>query len=206
MARQPVPSSQQQHIMILIEEPLTVQTYLQLFADGCPEKFRPRICPHCLTQVLLHRHGKYNRHAYTPDGQSRLPIYRFICPNPNCRKTTALLPSFLKEHHQISLDLQEKVIRQQAEGKTLVQLSEELEVPGGPFSEKTIWRWIRTWNKDLVNYVSVVWKFILEFIPHLQLPVGTNKPRQEWGWLFYAWDQLKAKFPRIAVGSMLSWL
>ena len=67
MACQPVPSSQQQHIMILIEEPLTVQTYLQLFADGCPEKFRPRICPHCLTQIMLHRHGKYNRHAYTSE-------------------------------------------------------------------------------------------------------------------------------------------
>ncbi|ABO50615.1 Type II secretory pathway component ExeA (predicted ATPase)-like protein [Desulforamulus reducens MI-1] len=75
---------------------------------------------------MLHRHGKYNRHAYTPEDQSHIPIYRFICPNPNCRKTTALLPAFLKEHHPISFDIQEKVIRQQAEGKTLVQLSGEL--------------------------------------------------------------------------------
>ncbi|WP_198006920.1 hypothetical protein [Desulforamulus reducens] len=126
MAHQPVPSSQNQHIMILIEEHLTVETYLQLFANGCPEHLRPQVCPHCLIQVMLHRHGKYNRHAYTPEDQSHIPIYRFICPNPNCRKTTALLPAFLKEHHPISFDIQEKVIRQQAKGKTLVQLSGEL--------------------------------------------------------------------------------
>ncbi|ABO50542.1 hypothetical protein Dred_2025 [Desulforamulus reducens MI-1] len=79
MASQPVPSSQNQHIMILIEEYLTVETYLQLFSDGCPEKFRPRVCPHCLIQVMLHRHGTYYRYAYTPEGQSHIPIYRFIC-------------------------------------------------------------------------------------------------------------------------------
>lgn len=192
MARPPSPPSLKNTEMILLETPLTVQSYLELFADGCPENLRPVECPSCKAMRKLHRHGHYKRMVFTLEEAYSIPIFRFKCPI--CGKTTSLLPPFIGEKEQTAWEVQEEVMRKQTKGQSLTQVAGELTAAGGPYSEKSLWRWTTRWNRLLRDSGNIFWTQILRVLPHIQLPVGKMKPRTEWGWLFKIWDQVKAEF------------
>ena len=183
--------------MILPEGNWTVQSYIEGFINGCPHHLRPMVCPHCLTAVMLHKHGSFKRTVYTLLDVSIVSICRFICPIDTCRKTTSLLPNFVIEHHQVAWEVKEEVIRLQLSGVALAKISEDLETSAGTFSEKTLWRWSKAILGDLRDLSSEVWQIILEKLPHINIPVGPSKPVQECAWLFKTWAQVRSKIPEL---------
>jgi len=196
--------------MIIREEIWSVQDYIEAFMNGCPNHIRPMICPHCLAQVMLHKHGNFKRSVFTLLKEFIIVIYRFKCPILECQKTTSLLPSFVDEHHQVAWGIKDEVIRRQSSGIALVNVAENLETPAGKFSEKTLWRWSRAFREDMgedvQEFLSKEWTFVLEQLPHMVLPVGESKPDREWAWLFRAWDQVREFLPeRFGLG-ILEWL
>ena len=191
--------------MIVIQAAMNVETYLELFKDGCPDSLRPMVCLHCQGQLMLHRHGHYERMVYFLDKQFLIVVYRFKCPN--CNHADGLLPSFVGKNQQAAWDIQETVLREQAAGASLADVAENLDdVPGGPYAEKTLWHWVSRWSKELPRWTPAVWAFVLERIPHAKIPVGAKKTRQEWAWLFDAWDQMRAKAPGLQGENLLQWL
>lgn len=196
--------------MIIKGKVWTVQDYIEAFIFGCPENIRPMICPHCLAQVMLHKHGNFERSVFTLLKVFIIVIYRFKCPILECQKTTSLLPSFVAEHHQVAWEIKDEVIRQQSSGIALANVAETLKTSAGKFSEKTLWRWSRAFREDMgadvQEFLSKEWQFVLQKLPHMILPVGESKPNREWAWLFRAWDQVRAFSPeRFGLG-ILEWL
>jgi predicted nucleic acid-binding Zn ribbon protein len=141
--------------------------------------------------------------VYTLTEAYQIPIYRFKCPA--CGKTTGLLPSFIGKNERVAWDVQEQAVKQQATGRSLAQVADTLRASGGPYSDKSLWRWASGWNKRLKDLGPVVWEHVLSFVPHLQIPVGTAKPHSEWGWLFNIWDQMMEMYPQSTAESLMNW-
>ena len=177
--------------MIILREHVTVEKYIESFAAGCPESLKPTVCPSCGYEGKLHRHGRYLRKLFMVGGEFEIPIYRFKCPC--CKKAVGLLPSFVCEGSQIGLSIHEEVLRKRSEGESLVKIENTLIVAGGPYSERTLWRWTRMWDIKLRIAAAGLWKYILTSMPHLTLLVGKLLPRDEWGHLFSAFKQLREK-------------
>lgn len=190
--------------MSLTEELWTVQSYIDVFIDGCPNHLRPRVCPHCFEKVMLHKHGSFERTVYTLFEVFIISIFRFKCIK--CGRTTSLFPNFVKEHHQVAWDVKEEVIRQQLSGVALVKIAEDLVTSAGKFSEKTLWRWSKAIRGELRDSSSEQWQVILEKLPHVEIHVGPSKPVHEWAWLFRAWEQLRSTIPTYLNIGLLAWL
>lgn len=190
--------------MSLPEEIWTVQLYIEDFSDGCPNHLRPTVCPHCKANVILHKHGSFQRTVYTLLEAFIISIFRFKCSE--CGKATSFLPNFVKEHHQVAWEVKEEVIRQQSTGVSLVKIAEDLVTSAGKLSEKTLWRWCKAIREDLKDVSFEVWMAILEWFPHIEIPVGPSKPEQEWAWLFRSWDQMRAKIPQYRFRGLLTWI
>jgi hypothetical protein len=186
---------------IILEEIWTVQTYIVMFAAGCPEQYRPCQCSFCGTDRKQHHHSHYSRTVYALMEAYLITVYRFQCSV--CGKTQGLLPSFVGSHQPVAFDVQEQAVKQHSEGMSLAEIAESLTAAGSPYCEKTIWRWTSCWHERLENLGSVVWEQALKLCPHLEFPKGASKPHSEWGWLFIAWDQVKAAHP---IENLLSWL
>lgn len=124
-------------------------------------------------------------------GEFEIAIYRFKCPC--CKRVVGLLPPFVRKSSQVGLCVEEEVLRKRSEGESLVKLASTLVASGGPYSERTLWRWTTIWDQKLARVASTLWKYILTSMPHLILPVGKCKPRDEWGHLFSAFKQLGEK-------------
>lgn len=59
-------------------------------------------CYDCGYTGLLWRHGFYERNVITFNNLFSIFIQRYRCPNPNCKKTVSLLPSFVLPYYQYS--------------------------------------------------------------------------------------------------------
>ncbi len=192
--------------MILIEELWTVQSYIELFIDGCPKRMRPMVCPHCLAEVMLHKHGSFKRTVYFLSDTAIVPFFRFKCPIDTCNKTTSLLPNFAFEHNQVAWEVKEEVIRQQLSGVAMAKISEDLKTLAGTFSEKTLWRWSKAILGDLRDLSSELWQVILEKLPHVEIPVGPSKLAQECTWLFKSWAHVRSLIPKYMSKGLLNLL
>jgi hypothetical protein len=102
----------------------------------------------------------------------------------------------------VTFDVQEQALRQHSLGAPLVEIAESLKAAGGPYCEKTIWRWTSRWNKRLKAMGSLAWQQALRILPHLEIPTGSAKPSTEWGWLLDAWAQVRNEH---TIESILSW-
>ncbi len=190
--------------MILTEELWTVQSYIELFSEGCPTNLRPTICPHCQEAVMLHKHGSFKRTVYTLLEEFIISIYRFKCIE--CGRATSLLPNFVMEHHQVAWVVKEEVVRQQLSGVALAKISEDLDTSAGKFSEKTLWRWTKAIRDEIRDSSSELWRVILEKLPHVEIPVGPSKPVREQAWLFRTWEQVRSMVPGYRNIGLLAWL
>ena len=124
---------------------------------------------------MLHRHGHYERTVYFLDNQFLIVVYRFKCPE--CSHADGLLPSFVGKNQQAAWDIQETVLREQAAGASLADVAEKFDdVPGGPYTEKTLWRWVSRWGRELPQWISAAWAFLLKRIPHAKIRVGAKNP------------------------------
>ena len=121
-------------------------------------------------------------------GEFIIPIYRFKCSN--CRKTTSLRPIFAAKGSQIALDVHQEVLEKRVVGVSLSEAACILTVPGSPFSERTIGRWVRFWDGRLKISLARIWNAVLTRLPHLAIPKGRHKPNDEWGYLLPLWKSV----------------
>lgn len=193
--------------IIIMEWNEDVECYLDMVTEGgIPEKDRPRCCPHCgQSHQLLHRHGHFHRKVFTLEKEWTIPIFRFFCPIPECKRTVNLIPTFVKKHQQVALDIQEQVIQAHDNGVSLADVAEQTEsLPGGGYSEKTLWRWKKGWKIQLSTYEDHVWEWILERIPHVGLP--QSQVHSTWGWFCQVWQQIQQHVPSCKNIHFLHWL
>ena len=121
-------------------------------------------------------------------GEFILPVYRFKCSN--CRKSTSLRPIFAAKGSQIALDIHQEVLEKRADGVSLSEAALMLTVPGSPFSERTLGRWVRFWDGRLKMSLARIWNTVLTRLPHLAIPKGRHKPKDEWGYLLPLWKRV----------------
>jgi hypothetical protein len=174
-----------------------VQYYLTviLALGGIPEEDRPKRCSNCGQEHrLLHRHGHFPRTVITLITSYVIPIYRFYCPL--CESASSVIPDFVEKHHQVDLEMKEQIIEQNENGTSLADLAEQSDVlPGGPYSEKTFWRWTVTWDKRLHQVQPRLWIWLLERLPHFHLWKGQARPGSDWGWFLKLWKHARLLLP-----------
>ena len=175
---------------------------MKLIEEGCPEELRPTFCQHCHSRAKLHKHGKYKRAIITLKRLQEITIFRFRCPF--CHKTCSVLPSFLRHNHIAALDVQEQVTLRRLQGTSLRKISEQLPAQLA-FSEKTLWRWKKYWEKRLDGLRSAFWPIVLAHCPHLLLPRGSEVPGGSWAWFFWVWNKTWRQWTDKPVGAF-QWL
>lgn len=182
----------------------SVKAYLESIENGCPEDWRPTRCRHCESQGKFHRHGHFPRKLFTLLAVLEIIIFRFKCTS--CGRTFGLFPPFLVPHQGAALDVQEQVVQQLDNGRSLQSVSESLNLPTEPYSEKTLWRWKKRWDRLRDPLEPSFWRQVLGWFPHLSLPRGEEKPRTGWGWIFSVWVEIRHRLtPETDVGCF-QWL
>jgi len=181
-----------------------VKHYLSLIKNGCPEAWRPTRCRHCEAEAGFHRHGHYTRMVYTLEEALKIIIFRFRCTT--CRKTFGLLPSFLTPYRTAALDVQERVVRELDSGLSVRIVADGLSLPTQPYSEKSLWRWKKDWDRLREAVEPSFWNAALSRFPHLKLPRGSGIPRTGWGWLFWVWEMVRAQLTDKPGTGCLQWL
>ena len=115
-----------------------------LFSD--PERYRPEACPHCGMGGLW-SHGCYTRKSDRPpsgDGrQNPIPIPRFRCRNPRCRRTCSRLPACIPPRRWYLWVVQQVVLAWVLSGGSLRAAAGVFAPLRGP-ARSTIRRW-RNW-------------------------------------------------------------
>lgn len=175
-----------------------VKTYLMMVLNGCPKEWRPTICQHCAAEVGFHRHGHYSRMLYTLEEVLEIFIFRFRCKS--CKKTFSLLPAFVERYQSVAVDVKEQVISELDRGTPLRVVAEQLDLPTESYSEKSLWRWKKKWDRLLKAVEPAFWTSVLAVVPHVHLPRGSKSPRSSWRWLFLAWNLVRGYFtgnPRV---------
>lgn len=164
-----------------------VNAYLVLCGNGVPEVDRPRGCSHCGADTMPHRHGKFMRVLFSLTEEIVIPIFRFLCTQ--CRKTMSVIPSFVERHHQVAVEIKEELILRREEGESIAEIASKSNVyPGGPYSEKTLWRWTVRWNERLKIHEGQVWSYLLQRCPMPSLP---RERTSLWQALFVSWRRFK---------------
>jgi len=181
-----------------------VKTYIAMVLNGCPKKWRPTVCRHCGAAEGFHRHDDYSRMLYTFEEVLEILIVRFKCKA--CNRTFGLLPSFVERYQSVAVDVKEQVISELDNGVPLRVVAEQLNLPTQPYSEKSLWRWKKKWDRILNVLESVFWQTVLSRVPHLHLPRGSQSPRSSWGWLFLAWEAARGHFTDSLKVGCLQWL
>ena len=131
-------------------------------------------------------------------------IFRFKCKA--CNRTFGLLPSFVERYQSVAVDVKEQVISELDNGVPLRVVAEQLDLPTQPYSEKSLWRWKKKWDRLLNVLEPFFWQTVLSRIPHLHLPRGSQSPRSSWRWFFLAWDVVRGNFTDSLKVGCLQWL
>jgi hypothetical protein len=101
----------------------------------------------------------------------------------------SVIPSFVERNHQVAIEVKEDLIRQHEESQSLAEIASKSKVyPGGPYSEKTLWRWTVRWNERLKIHEGQAWSYLLQRCPSPPLP---RERKSLWQALFQGWDQRK---------------
>ena len=181
-----------------------VKAYLLKILNGCPKEWRPILCRHCEAEAEFHRHGHYSRMLYTFEAAFEIVIFRFKCTT--CGKTFGLLPSFVERYRTTAVEIQEHVVSELDNGVPLRVVAGKLVLPTQPYSEKSLWRWKKKWDRVRDVLEPAFWKRVLTHVPHLRLPRGNESPRTCWGWLFLTWDKVRNYFTDNPGIGCLQWL
>jgi len=108
----------------------------------------------------------------------------------------SVIPDFVEKHHQVNLEMKEQILEKNDTGTSLAVLAEQSEVlPGGPYSEKTFWRWTVTWDDRLDQHQPGLWVWLLDRLPHVHLWKGQACPQSDWGWFLKLWKQARLLLP-----------
>lgn len=175
-----------------------VKSYLHFCENPDFALLRPSECSHCQHPVL-HRHGTYHRDVDTLEGIYRIPVFRFLCARPACRKTKSVLPSFVGRHQRATWDVQEFAVAACEDGWTLEQVAEKLSNLGCIDSVWTVLRWKLKWLQILLENEGALWVLALSLFPSLCIPVGAERPSSRFQWFTYLWEQIASLRMKIGV-------
>jgi hypothetical protein len=138
-----------------------VKSYLLDVADSSLETERPSCCVYCHTKRIPHRHGQFKRWLNTLTERILLPVFRFLCPD--CKRTMSVLPLFAEPYHQDAVEVKEEVITSAETGESTPALAaRSIRFAGGPYSEKTIRRWLCTWRQRFIRHQDRLWALFLQ--------------------------------------------
>lgn len=172
-------------MFIVVDAANLVKAYLKRMEAGLPEAERPRRCGRCASPRRPHRHGQFWRTVFTRRQRWTIPVLRFRCPD--CSQTMSLPPDFVEPHHQTAVDVKEEVIRQSCEGRSLAEIaSRPPSMTGGHYGEKTLWRWLRTWENRRARQEARLWSLLL--FRGLDEPLPRER-KSAWAALLVVWSQ-----------------
>lgn len=99
-----------------------------------------------------------------------------------------MIPLFVESHHQSAVDVKEVVVRSGEDGSSLtVMATESVTFAGGPYAEKTIWRWQQCWKRRRDRIHEQIWRTILHDGIDIHLP---RERCSAWKALWMAWSRL----------------
>lgn len=168
-----------------------VQSYMQCCEAPDLDAIRPPECQHCCGHTVLHSHGKYTRRVWSEEQEWRLPVFRFICAKPECKRTCSVLPSFVGRYERFSWDAQESVCTKVDEQHTLEEGS--IPAPVGPLSARTVWRWVKRWRTYMDELEERFWQFVISLHPAVYIPRGQARPARRLRYWQSIWAQLTPK-------------
>lgn len=183
-------SPMQERVLPLWQQDVT--HYLeQVGTHGLPEEDRPGQYPQCRQcERTPHRHSHFERWVVTLSHRVQICIFRFRCPV--CGYVFSVIPAFLEPYQPIALDVQEDLVDAVQQGQTIEAVAEASEsLPGGGVAERTIARWVRSWNERLSQVESGLWRWLLERTPHLTLSHAPSL----WNTLRHAWQAIPERIP-----------
>lgn len=83
----------------------------------------------------------------------------------------SVIPDIVEAHHQTSVEVKEEVTRSAEEGQSIPAITLRSEIfAGGPYSEKTLWRWIRSWRRRVQRHQNRIWAMLLHTGMDNELP------------------------------------
>lgn len=83
----------------------------------------------------------------------------------------SVIPDIVEAHHQTTIEVKEEVIRSVEEGESVPAVAVRSHTfIGGPYSEKTLRRWIRSWRLRLMRHQDRLWAMLLHTGMDSELP------------------------------------
>lgn len=118
----------------------------------------------CGATGLLQHHGHYVRYLKFPEGKVALTISRLICVH--CRRTHAILPSFIVPYSQHSIADQVVIIRFGENGMTPFEIVQKLENPviDEANAASIISRFNRFWQQRLLSRGASVFELLEKLV------------------------------------------
>ncbi|WP_281884142.1 hypothetical protein [Paenibacillus sp. YYML68] len=99
------------------------------------------------------------------------------------------MPSFVERYHQTAIDVKEAIVLAGEDGLSLSEIAAESQAyAGGPYAEKTLWRWRRCWEQRRIAQEARVWATLFHEGMDEALP---RERRSAWKALWAAWRQLE---------------
>jgi hypothetical protein len=126
---------------------------------------------YCKANRKPHRHGQFKRWVNTFTARILLPVFRFLCSA--CKRTMSILPPFVEPYHQDAIEVKEEVVTSAEVGESTPSIVvRSSQFAGGPYSEKTIRRWLGTWRQRFIRHQDRLWALLLHAGLDEELPRG----------------------------------
>ena len=151
-----------------------VYAYLEFCEHPDLSRIRPQECVSCGRKHPLNKHDQFERDVFYGKHRYRITLFRFRCGA--CSKTVTVYPSFIGRYQRCMWGLQEEVLLEHEDGKSLEQAGEAVPYPSGPISSKTIWRWSKRWMTWMELIEPEFWRCVLTAKPTLEIPRGRDRP------------------------------
>jgi hypothetical protein len=98
-----------------------------------------------------------------------MPVFRFLCFD--CKRTMSILPDFVQSFHQDAIEVKEEVVTSAEGGESTPAIAaRSYPFAGGPYSEKTIRRWLRAWRQRFIRHQDRLWVLLLHAGLDMELP------------------------------------
>jgi Domain of unknown function (DUF6431) len=160
-------------IFIVLNSYTDVKPYLVDVADGLPETERPSCCKYCQTSRKPHRHGQFKRWLNTLTERILMPVFRFLCFD--CKRTMSVLPDLVEPYHQDAIEVKEVVVTSAEAGESTPAIAARSnKFAGGPYSEKTLRRWLRAWRQRFTRHQDRLWALLIHAGMDRELPRERN--------------------------------
>jgi len=158
----------QKFCWVQLPGPRTLKEYLARYTDQPP---KPPLCPLCGTQTRSH--ARFWRHvAEDPLYPTRVPLYRALCPNPQCPAVTVTLyPPFLTPYSQFPTEIREGAVRDHDAGVAWSRIAAQVQV-----SIKTLRRWARRVRARAAALQAGFFCILIRFDAQSRLPSARDGP------------------------------